>query len=644
MVMGPGAGQHTRHDPGEQQLRSRLRGALFGETAIPVKVGRYVVIEELGAGGLGVVYAAYDPKLDRRVALKLINPARVGIDATQRMQREAQAMARLSHPNVVTVHDTGAHESGVFIAMELIDGPTLSKWVQGRPPAWRAERDVLVEAGQGLVAAHREGLIHRDFKPANVLVDDAGHPHVLDFGLACAADEVFVAEPTEATTSLLGDAITETGVLLGTPQYMSPEQFAGRADARSDQWAFCVTAWEVLYRRRPFTAPDIPSLRHVIESGHIPPTSPDSSVPGWLDRALRRGLSVDPAQRFASMEALLSALQRDKRSRRMQILGLAVTVVLSGAAAGTAVWLTRPAVTEQSRERVDSLVSQARASAEAGHFVYPPVADPQSATAFASVVALEQLTGPIADDAREQATMLRGELATTLVALADAYADREGGEGFAADYYAAALLFDPGHERAREQSTLTAGELSMLRRRAERAEFSSRELEGAQVLAALAEPDEPARLDKVAALYQRDRLPAASTSLHLEKLLGREPLQRVRRRAGPAKAAAAAPPGDSPTPPQLPVEAPTETDPDTKAVPSSATTPPSAATSKAAANAAAKAGRAALSRGDDTTAEQAFHRALGHDRRHLGALLGLTEVLTLGTQQAALRPAHPPHE
>ncbi len=594
---------------------------------MPVKVGRYVVIEELGAGGLGVVYAAYDPKLDRRVALKLINPARVGVDAVQRMQREAQAMARLTHPHVVTVHDTGTHGDGVFIAMELVDGQTLSRWVHGRAPNWKQERDVLVESGQGLAAAHRQGLVHRDFKPANVLVDQAGHPQVLDFGLACSADEVFVASSAESTASLLGDAITETGVMLGTPQYMSPEQFSGRADARSDQWAFCVTAWQVLYRGRPFTAPDVPNLRRVIESGYLPPPPADSNVPGWMDKALRRGLSVDPARRFDSMEALLTALQRDKRSRRLQAFAVAGAVLLSGGLTGTAVWLARPAATTQSQVEVEALVSQARDAANEGHFIYPPAADPRAPTAFSSVVALEQLRGPIADTAREQASRLRGELSTVLVALADDYAARDGGEGFAADYYAAALLFDPSQARARAQSTLTPGELSMLRQRAALSEFSSKELQGARVLAALAEPDEPARMEKVAALYGDQSLPATSTTLHLESLLGPEPLRRART----PKAADARPqaPANAPTP----VTAPVDPEPVAEAAASSSAAPetsapaaPSPKRARALADAEAKAGRAALARGDDVAAERAFHRSLGHHRQHLGALMELSLI------------------
>ncbi|MEM7152140.1 MAG: protein kinase [Myxococcota bacterium] len=617
----PGLGVDTQHDLAEQNMRNRLATSLFGESHMPVKVDRYVVLQELGAGGLGVVYAAYDPKLDRRVALKLINPARLTPAAAQRMQREAQAMAQLAHPHVATIHDTGTHGDGTFIAMELVDGVTLSRWTRQQDRTWKEIRDVLSGAGQGLAAAHRENLIHRDFKPANVLVDAHGRARVLDFGLACAADEV-PSVGLDGSTSVLGDAITETGILMGTPRYMSPEQFAGRADARSDQWAFCVAAWELLYRTPPFTAPDVPNLRQVVNSGHIPPTPPDSPVPGWLERVLRRGLSVDPAARFADMDALLTAMDRDKRSRRRQRLGVAAAVVLSAALTGTLMLLYRPEPTGESRARVEQYDQQARAAAAEGRFVYPAPDAPQEPTAFARVVALEQIEGPSRAEAQTRAAALREELAQTLVDLGDEYTDRSGGASFAADYYAAALIFAPDHPRARGRSTLTPGELSALRHKAETAEFSGAELAGAQVLAALAEPNEPERAAKIAALYDGSNAPAASTSMHLEELLGSPPRRaaKTRRRKAPTPRADPAPP------PAAADETPPE---------AAAPTPPPAPTplgrdqgprNPAAAAAETKRGRAALARGDDAAAETSFFRALSFDRRNVGAQLGLSEL------------------
>ncbi len=650
-------------------MRSRLRGSLFGEPLVPVKVDRYVVLEPLGSGGLGVVYAAYDPKLDRRVALKLINPARVSPEAAQRMQREAQAMAKLTHPNVAAVHDTGTHGEGTFIAMELVKGVTLSQWIQHADPDWKTVRDVMVRAGQGLDAAHREGLIHRDFKPANVLVDPEGRPRVLDFGLACAVDEVPASAAASASsTSLLGEALTETGVVLGTPQYMAPEQFAGRADARSDQFSFCATAWELLYGRRPFIAPDVQTLQRVVLSGQLTPPPAGTPVPGWVEKVLRRGLSLRPDERHPSMEALLQALQRDKRSRRVQVLALVGAVLLSGVSTGTAVWLARPEPEAQMQQRVEQLERDARDAAAAGLFIYPPASAPDRITAFASVIALEQLQGPIAEPARERAAALRAELAETLVALGDDYAEREGGTAFAADYYAEALLFDPEHPRARERSSLTPGELSLLRTKASRADFSEAELRGAQVLAALAEPDEPTRTKKIAALYRRNKAPATSTSVHLERLLGEAPLRGEGRRPAGADDGEARPElvgseaaeeaaagdttsgdaaaGDTTSGGTASEDTATEDAADEagSVVPS----PPApvaaggggSSPSKrdtAGAKAEARAGRAALARGDDTAAAKAFHRALDKDRRNKAALVGLSELyFERGAYQKAL--------
>jgi len=537
-------------------------------------------------------------------------------------------MAQLSHPNVVGVFEVGLANGQIFIASEYIDGPTLRQWLTTERSR-AAIIDVFIQAGRGLAAAHRAGLIHRDFKPANVLVDGEARPRVLDFGLACSADEIHSTHaPSSNPASMLGEALTETGVLMGTPQYMSPEQFAGRADARSDQWAFCVTAWELLYGVRPFTAPDVVNLQRVIESGYIPGPPMDSPVPGWVERVLRRGISVDPAGRFADMGSLLSALQRDKRSRRMQILGLTGAVVLSAVITGSTMWVMRPEPTAESRAHVEQLEQEARAAASDGYFLYPPADEPGAATAFARVIALEQTEGPIAEAARERASALREELAKTLVTLGDEYSEREGGGAFAADYYAAALIFDPEQARARERSSLTPGELSTLRRKARNAEFSSAELEGARVLAALAEPDEPERTARVAALYRGKGRPAASTSLHLQELLGEAPITRGRvdERSAPIEApdamqrpATGASPADEAALVSAPdaMQRPTEPDNGSGA---------GARKSSASAKAETKAGRAALARGDDAAAEQAFHRALNRDPRNLGALLGLSEL------------------
>ncbi|MBA3546614.1 MAG: serine/threonine protein kinase, partial [Nannocystis sp.] len=230
---------------------------------IPAELGRFVVLHRVGAGGMGVVYAAYDPELDRKVAVKLLHPS-VGSDREDvgraRLLREAQAMARLSHPNVVTVFDVGTRDDQVFLAMEFVQGLPLSAWLKA-PRGWREVVAVFIAAGRGLDAAHREGIVHGDFKPDNVIVDVEGRARVLDFGLAFAQDRGKPPSDPEARRSSrsgrsgvdLSTHLTRTGALTGTPPYVSPEQFLGEsASARADQYAFCVSLYEGLYGDRPY--------------------------------------------------------------------------------------------------------------------------------------------------------------------------------------------------------------------------------------------------------------------------------------------------------------------------------------------------------------------------------------------------------
>ncbi len=220
------------------------------------KLGRYSILELLGHGAMGTVYAAYDPDLDRRVALKVLRQDRLvpagQAEMQQRLLREAQAMARLRHPNVLAIHDAGSFAGGFFLAMDLVAGGTLRGWLQrsSRSPAEVLE--VFCQAGEGLAAAHRAGVIHRDFKADNVLVDEAGHASVSDFGVARFAGELPSGEPARSAAPL---SLTLSGAMVGTPAYMSPEQLRGKpADARSDIFAFSVALYEALYGAHPFPA------------------------------------------------------------------------------------------------------------------------------------------------------------------------------------------------------------------------------------------------------------------------------------------------------------------------------------------------------------------------------------------------------
>ena len=284
------------------------------------EIGRFVMLELLGVGGMGEVYLCYDPELDRRVAVKLLRPLRSGRadEARARLLREARSIARLSHPNVVTVHDVAVWQGRVFLAMEYVPGPTLAAWARDHASDWPAIVAVYRQAGEGLAAAHRAGLIHRDFKPDNVLVAlEAGvlRPRVLDFGIAraatCDPDELPDESAVLADTAR-GDPnlhLTTTGMLLGTPAYMAPEQFLAKpVDPRTDQFSFCSALWEALLGQRPFLGDSLSVLASNVLQGRLRPPPPNTRVPDRILAALRRGLSLEPADRFPNMPALLAAL------------------------------------------------------------------------------------------------------------------------------------------------------------------------------------------------------------------------------------------------------------------------------------------------------------------------------------------------
>ncbi|HVV49300.1 MAG TPA: tetratricopeptide repeat protein [Polyangia bacterium] len=336
----------------ETLARQSLGDALtVGGSLLPgATVGRYVILNLVGRGGMGEVYAAYDPRLERKVALKLLRP-RIGRRKTpraaqERLLREAQSTARLSHPNVVAVYDAGAFDDEVdgvrvYLAMAFVEGQTLAEWLAAEPRSWRAIRDVFVAAGEGLRAAHEAGLVHRDFKPQNVMIGRDGTVRVMDFGLA--SDQSDTASLRATTLDLVGAgaqptaqtiALTETGVLLGTPLYMAPEQFLGRpTDARTDQFGFCVTLYEALYGTRPFQADSFETLMSAVVSGR--PREPDrkKGIPGFLRKVALRGLRANPAARYRSMRELLAALRTDPvRRRRIAIVSAAVGTVALAAA------------------------------------------------------------------------------------------------------------------------------------------------------------------------------------------------------------------------------------------------------------------------------------------------------------------------
>jgi tetratricopeptide (TPR) repeat protein len=298
------------------------------------KVDRYQVLGAIGRGGMGEVYAAYHPDLDRRIALKVVYAA--GADSAERwvrLLREARVVARLSHPNVVNVYDAGTLDGAIYIAMEFVEGETIDQWLRSAAPArsWRAIVDVFVAAGRGLAAAHAAGVVHRDFKPQNVMVGRDGGVRVMDFGLARlaveATDDQRASSDSAEARAAAPTSVTKTGAVLGTPAYMAPEQFQGAAvDARADQFSFCVALHEALYGARP-TAPALAHERVDVRSNA-------SNAPARLKALIRRGLAADRTQRYASMDDLLRALERTRTRLRPRLFavagGLAVLLVLLG--------------------------------------------------------------------------------------------------------------------------------------------------------------------------------------------------------------------------------------------------------------------------------------------------------------------------
>ncbi|MBL9099339.1 MAG: tetratricopeptide repeat protein [Myxococcales bacterium] len=277
------------------------------------RVGRYVVLERLGAGAMGVVYSAFDPELDRKVAIKIIKADgawAMSREARTRMVREAQALAKLSHPSVVAIHDVGVQGEEIWIAMELVEGRTLRAWLGERARGWQEVCAVMLAAGQGLAAAHAAGLVHRDIKPDNVMIGDEGRVRVMDFGLARhdTSEEVApVLVPREG--ALLSTDVTTVGSLIGTPGYMAPEQLVGAgAGQAADQFAFCVMFWEGLYGARPFAGETLAELRHSVLAGKVAGTR-RRGVPGWLREVLARGLAVNTERRWPTMAGLLAALE-----------------------------------------------------------------------------------------------------------------------------------------------------------------------------------------------------------------------------------------------------------------------------------------------------------------------------------------------
>ena len=375
------------------------------------QIARFAVLRELGRGAMGVVYAGYDEELDRRVAIKLVDigdHTSTSLGQQNQLLREAQALARLTHPNVVAVFEAGVHDGRVYLAMEYVHGVDLQQWLAAGRRGWREVAATFLQAGAGLLAAHKVGLIHRDFKPANVLVGDDGRVRVADFGLATprggGVSDAPVPEDMDLNRSVgarsrrLAATISGPGALVGTPAYMAPEMFRHEpATAATDQYAFCAALYEALHGHLPFTGDSLVALAYQVLHAELPAAPPDPTVPAWLHALVLRGLARDPAQRFPDLAALLAELPRDpegerrrRRTRRFQLLA-AVALTLLVVVGGVAIYrvVAREAHERRAEARLEVLREQLTDLRSAGR-------DDEAAQVFASFTALADNRGTTA--------------------------------------------------------------------------------------------------------------------------------------------------------------------------------------------------------------------------------------------------------
>jgi predicted Ser/Thr protein kinase len=287
--------------------------------------GRYQLLEKLGAGAMGVVWRADDPELGRKVAVKLLK--RPDASLTERLVREARSMAQVNHPNVVAVYDVGVHDGATYIAMELVKGQSLRAWQSAKRHTVPELVEAYVSAGRGLAAAHAAGLVHRDFKPDNVLVGEDGRIRVTDFGLAAAKPGESGADHPAGDVNL-----TTSGSVLGTPAYMAPEQFEnGNVDSRTDQFNFCVSLYEALYGERPFPGRTFEQLGKNVRAGKVNPPPEGTAISRGVRAILLRGMAVKPGDRYPTMDHLLAELGRDRaRPWRTSAIVFASIAILLG--------------------------------------------------------------------------------------------------------------------------------------------------------------------------------------------------------------------------------------------------------------------------------------------------------------------------
>lgn len=432
-------------DEGTQTVDQVSTEPSSGDPGLPrgAALGRYLVLDPLGSGGMSVVYSAYDPELDRKVAVKLMRTSYWNEIGRNRALREAQALAKLSHPNIIAVLDVGTLNDQLFIAMELVDGHTLGDWIEAEQPGWSSIVAAMIQAGRGLAAAHQAGLVHRDIKPSNIMVDRSGRTRIMDFGVAVADQRTgpmapvrLVPTPVGLESPLFG-TLTRDGAIVGTPSYMPPEQHGGTADARSDQYSFCVTLYEALCGERP--SKDVTEQRTWSLRRSEAATGPGITlltdralrVPSWLRAAIARGLNADPAARYPSMEHLLAALTHGPRQQVSRSLILAGAISLA-AVVGVGIWSRQPSAAPLCGGAAELMTGTWDGDVKRAI---------QRATGRSGRPYAEETWGRVADalDARAaqwiqmrteacQATRIRGEQSETLLDLRMSCLDRQLGD------------------------------------------------------------------------------------------------------------------------------------------------------------------------------------------------------------------------